>query len=157
MNVIISRHYSIPLNKARSFVMRPNFLVFIASPLLRFPELEDPNFMKIWKPGTYTTSMKLFGLIPLGKQDINITIPHDEDSLFQVRDNGTGQLVKTWDHLITIQKITDEEIEYQDQVEVNAGLLTPAIWIFAQLFYRWRQYRWQIYIDTMDTTVSHQE
>jgi hypothetical protein len=29
-----------------------------------------------------------------------------------------------------------------DRVDIRAGLLTPFIWLFAQGFYRWRQYRW---------------
>jgi hypothetical protein len=31
----------------------------------------------------------------------------------------------------------------RDTVEVRAGVLTPFIWLFAQLFYRHRQRRWR--------------
>jgi len=31
----------------------------------------------------------------------------------------------------------------RDRVANNAGILTPCIWLFAQLFYRHRQRRWR--------------
>jgi hypothetical protein len=32
---------------------------------------------------------------------------------------------------------------YRDQVTIQAGMFTPFIWLFAQLFYRHRQRRWR--------------
>ncbi|MBN8607821.1 MAG: hypothetical protein J0L81_12970 [Caulobacterales bacterium] len=32
---------------------------------------------------------------------------------------------------------------YRDRVRVEAGLLTPGVWMFAALFFRWRQMRWR--------------
>jgi hypothetical protein len=34
-------------------------------------------------------------------------------------------------------------VVYRDRVEVRAGVLTPFIWVFAQIFYRHRQRRWR--------------
>jgi hypothetical protein len=32
---------------------------------------------------------------------------------------------------------------YTDQVEIQAGLLTPLVWALASIFYRYRQFRWR--------------
>ena len=60
-----------------------------------------------------------------------------------MRDNGRGDLAKRWDHRITIEGTDQGTTQYTDRVEVEAGLLTPGVWAFAQLFYRYRQARWR--------------
>jgi hypothetical protein len=37
----------------------------------------------------------------------------------------------------------DDRTHYRDVVYVEAGWLTPAIWLYASLFYRHRQRRWR--------------
>jgi hypothetical protein len=32
---------------------------------------------------------------------------------------------------------------YSDEIEVRAGALPPLVWLYAQLFYRYRQRRWR--------------
>jgi len=32
---------------------------------------------------------------------------------------------------------------YTDQIDIQAGILTPPIWLFAHIFYRYRQRRWR--------------
>jgi hypothetical protein len=32
---------------------------------------------------------------------------------------------------------------YSDEIEIDAGLLTPLVWLFARVFYGHRQRRWQ--------------
>jgi hypothetical protein len=59
----------------------------------------------------------------------------------RLRDNGHSALIKTWDHRITIASDDQGGTLYRDEVEVRAGLLTPFIWVFAQIFYRHRQRR----------------
>ncbi|EMY71218.1 hypothetical protein LEP1GSC199_2640 [Leptospira vanthielii serovar Holland str. Waz Holland = ATCC 700522] len=58
-------------------------------------------------------------------------------------DNGYRQLISLWYHAITIQKITDDSCQYEDRVEIEADRLTPFIWLFALVFYHWRQFRWK--------------
>jgi hypothetical protein len=94
-----------------------------------------------WSEGTYRVRLHLFGLVPFGEQAIVISIPPTATG-FALRDAGHSALIKTWDHLITIQPHGNGSI-YRDRVEVKAGVLTPLIWLFAQVFYRHRQRRWR--------------
>ena len=79
---------------------------------------------------------------PLGRQTIAISIPLRGDSHIELRDNGFSGLISRWDHLITIRSVVGGCV-YSDRVEINAGVLTPFVWVFAWLFYRHRQRRWQ--------------
>jgi hypothetical protein len=115
-------------------------LVHIAKPLLIFVANEPPQFPVQWADATYWVSMRLFGIIPLGKQAI--VISHPPADIFTLRDNGHSALIQTWDHVITIAPSGSGTL-YRDQVVIEAGLLTPLVWLFALLFYHHRQRRWR--------------
>lgn len=91
--------------------------------------------------------MRLFGWLPLGTQWVAISTERVDTTpgrqQYILRDNGHGQLAKVWDHIITLRETEDGQTHYTDQVTVRAGLLTPFIWFFASIFYRYRQYRWR--------------
>ena len=85
----------------------------------------------------------LAGFLPLGRQWIDISSVETADGSFRMRDNGRGDLVHRWDHWITILPHVDGNCSYADEVEVEAGLQTPLVWIFAWVFYAHRQRRWR--------------
>ena len=87
--------------------------------------------------------MKIFGWFSFGKHWIVISKPQAENGPYHIRDNGYGDHIKKWDHWINIQDALDEKTLYTDQVDIEAGLLTPVVWLFSQVFYRYRQRRWR--------------
>jgi|AntRauTorckE6833_2_1112554.scaffolds.fasta_scaffold01627_5 ligand-binding SRPBCC domain-containing protein len=128
-------------------LQRPELLVYVAAPLVVVEPVEPESFPEQWDEGEYRVAMRLFGLIPLGEQTIRTSKVRVDDAdggqFYQLRDDGTGQLVSVWDHLISIRETPDGKTVYTDEIEVNAGVLTPVIWLFAALFYRHRQRRWR--------------
>ncbi len=54
-----------------------------------------------------------------------------------------GGPVHTWNHRIKITPLDEQHCRYLDEVKLKAGLLTPFVWLFAQVFYRYRQARWR--------------
>ncbi len=120
-------------------------LDYIASPLLVFEPVDPKSYPKIWRHGDYLVRMKVFGIILLGTQYIRIERIRDKSATeFILRDNGSGQLAKRWDHWIFIEKTEKNRVtRYVDRIEVKAGLLTPGVALFAAIFYRWRQHRWR--------------
>jgi hypothetical protein len=52
-------------------------------------------------------------------------------------------LVPVWRHDIQVLPAAPDRTLYCDEVVLRAGLLTPGVWLFAQLFHRWRQHRWR--------------
>ena len=124
-------------------VQKSRLLEYVASPLQIFRPLDPPSFPELWIPGRYRAQLLSFGLVPTGWQDIVISFPepsHPDEHL--LRDDGSGAIVKKWDHLITVRKRTDGRTDYSDRIAVEAGVLTPGVMAFANIFYRHRQHRW---------------
>ena len=134
---------------------RPALLHDGAHPLLQFrPETLFPS---LWQRGSYEPKLYLFGLIPLGSQTIRIEIPEGPiTGTFQMRDNGQGRLVRTWDHWIVIEPLDATRCRYTDRVTIRAGFGTPFVWLFALSFYAWRQYRWQRLVQLHFRPINHE-
>ena len=122
-------------------VQTPRLLEFVAHPLVRFEPVEPNAFPQVWTAGTYWVRLRIFGFIPFGRQAVVISFPHDPER-FLVRDNGHSKLIRVWDHLISITPESGRT-RYRDTVTIRAGVFTPLIWLFAQIFYRHRQRRWR--------------
>jgi hypothetical protein len=61
----------------------------------------------------------------------------------RLRDDGRGAAARVWHHLITVADDGEGGTLYSDRIRVEAGWLTPAIFLFAWVFYAWRQHRWR--------------
>lgn len=123
-------------------VNRPALLDFVAAPLLRFAPLDPPHFPEVWEHRDYLVAMRFMGVLPVGRQTISISHPAPEGAARFVRDNGYGAMIRRWDHLITIEPAPGGT-RYVDRLILEAGVLTPAIALFARVFYAHRQRRWR--------------
>ncbi len=129
--------------RAWAEVQTPRLLAHIAWPWLVFQPIQPDRWPEHWSPGRYLARMRALGVIPLGTQWVDISWPPAAAPVYQIHDNGTGQLVRGWAHLITLAPAAGGRTRYTDRVDVNAGLLTPFVWLFAWLFYAHRQNRWR--------------
>jgi hypothetical protein len=144
MIVDISMILECGIDEAVPHVKTPRLLEFVAAPLIRFVPVNPPVFPEVWSVGEYSVALRLFGVVPFGKQAIVISMPSTETG-FTVHDAGHSALINTWDHLITITP-HGSGCHYRDRVEVRAGVLTPFVWLFAQMFCRHRQRRWWVLV-----------
>jgi hypothetical protein len=124
-------------------VQSPALLQHIAAPLITFHPRGEP-FPAAWEEREYHAGMRLYGLLPVGEQVIAIERPQTGAPAggYVLRDNGRGGIVKRWDHLMLLAPEAGGT-RYTDQVEIEAGVLTPLAAAFARNFYRHRQRRWQ--------------
>jgi hypothetical protein len=141
MLVDVSTYLPCKPEQAILHVKTPRLHRYVTAPLLRMVPTEPSQLPETWSEGTYWVSMYLFGFIPFGRQAMVVSFPDCGDP-FCVRDNGYGTFMRKWDHLVTIEQAGDGSL-YRDRVTVEAGLLTPLVWGFAQIFYRHRQRRWR--------------
>jgi hypothetical protein len=136
-----------PVERAWEALRRPRLLQHVASPVLAFAPIQPPEWPEVWTEGAYLVELRLFGRLPLGRQWIVISFPEvslgDPGLTFRVRDAGRGQIARRWDHLVTITALPEGRTRYEDRVDIDAGILTPLVWLFAHLFYRYRQARWR--------------
>jgi hypothetical protein len=132
-------------------VLRPELLLFVSWPLMTFTPLDPESFPATWDDGRYLVSLRALGFIPLGKQWIDVSKPTVETTpgkqRYQIRDDGKGTLVSQWGHTITIAETEAGHTQYIDEIVVDAGILTPLIWVYAKLFYRYRQFRLRLLVN----------
>ena len=53
-----------------------------------------------------------------------------------------GGSMRKWNHAIRIKFSSQSTCHYVDDIDIHAGLLTPLVWLYAQVFYCYRQLRW---------------
>lgn len=125
-------------------MMSPLLFAHISRPLLQFVPVDPAVPPKRWAENKYVVSLRMFGVIPMGLH--NIVLSYRDVSSekgrfwFEFRDNGYSRLVSKWDHTMTVRK-NSGGCEYSDSVEIKAGLITPLVWAFASVLYRYRQRR----------------
>ena len=140
MQVDISTYFQCNPSDVIQHVKSSRLLLQVAKPLVSFVPITPSQLPQVWAEGTYWVSLYLFGIIPFGKQAVVISYP--SSAPFTLRDNGHSALIRKWDHVITVEP-SGNGTHYRDRVTIKAGILTPFIWLFAQLYYRHRQRRWR--------------
>ncbi len=66
-----------------------------------------------------------------------------DNERMEILSNERGGLIRTWNHWIKIDRSADGNALYMDRIEIEAGMMTLPVWLFANLFYRYRQMRWR--------------
>lgn len=86
-----------------------------------------------WRP--------FFGFVPAWNHEIRFSQIDDDNHVLNTMEK--GGMVTTWNHSIRVKSLSDFTCTYSDEVEINAGFLTPLVWLGANSFYRYRQWRWK--------------
>jgi hypothetical protein len=117
----------------------------VAWPILQFVPIGDEPLDTFKQGGRYRVRLKLFGMFSFSSQWIIISLHEPEVGEWpkRLRDNGYSTLISKWDHWITVSPDAYGGTQYSDDVEIRAGMLTPFVWMFAQVFYWHRQRRWR--------------
>ena len=82
-----------------------------------------------------------FHVIPAWAHEIRIVHVDEEAHVIETREHGGG--VKRWDHRLTVEPAGAGRSRYTDCIEIDAGAATRLVWAYANLFYRYRQWRWR--------------
>ncbi|MBI3794947.1 MAG: hypothetical protein HY280_09515 [Nitrospinae bacterium] len=125
-------------------IKSPRVLAYVSWPVLGIVPVEPAVPPEMFLEQKYLVKLRLFGLIPIGWQVIDVSCRHLSAEKgkfwFELRDNGHGQMISKWDHTITITQNGAGTL-YKDRIEIKAGFLTPFVWVFASVLYRHRQRR----------------
>jgi hypothetical protein len=143
MNVLLRLTLDCEPDVAWRAIANPDVFRQVSSPLMKVTSKEPGGFPETWSAdGPHEVSLKLLGLIPLGRQTIDISFTQRPGGVRMMVDSGkplSGPLgmVKTWDHRMAISETGNQQTLYRDRLVVKAGLLTPVIfmgmWIFWQI------------------------
>lgn len=142
MKATIATRIEASISRMWPELQRTDSLLHVASPILLFRPQAGHQLPGEWQAGnTYALGLYAFHILPLGKHFIHVNkIDHDAHEIFT---NERGSLTKTWNHRILVKPLGDSSLSYTDEIEIDAGILTPFIWVFAHAFYRHRQRRWK--------------
>ncbi|HCR72435.1 MAG TPA: hypothetical protein DIW23_13385 [Anaerolineae bacterium] len=145
MFIKISSTFNATTERVCQELSKTKLLHYVGKPLIQFIPVNG-DLPEVWQEGEYTVEMKLFSIIPFGKQKVVIKQPSEEEKKkhhYAMLDDGRGELISTWRHLITVDEVNNGKALYTDTVEVQAGVLTFFVWVFANIFFWHRQRRWK--------------
>jgi hypothetical protein len=142
MVVKVSTTFDTTTEKLWEKIVNPKVLQRVAFPLLTFTPKQGSDFSQPWSENTtYDVSLHFFGCIPMGSHRIRLTEMNRKTN--EIHSTESGSLAKTWNHIIRFNR-KGNQVEYSDEVEIKAGIMTFPIWLFANFFYRHRQRKWKM-------------
>ena len=151
MKVSVSSTLNCPTDKVWQLVTKSSTLLFVTKGFMGFRSLSG-EFPSYWREGeTERMRILLFGFIPAWKHEIHFK--EVNTSKKQLLTNEVGGLISTWNHLMSVQPITSDTCQYDDIVEIQAGVFTVFVWLYANMFYRYRQYRWKKLVKTHTASI----
>lgn len=152
MKVIVSTTLNAQASHVWSLVKKSSTLTYICRGLLGFQHAE--NLPEEWKAGeTIQTRLHLFSFIPAWQHQIHFVGIQNYSLLTKEQ----GGVISRWEHEITLDDISEHQTLYSDQVDIEAGVFTPIIFMFAHGFYRYRQYRWKRLLQMNNQKVLRQQ
>jgi hypothetical protein len=99
------------------------------------------RFPEEWREGDVVrTRLLFFNLVPAGVHELRIVRVDERNR--EIYSNERDALVPVWNHRIKVEEISSSRCRYTDEIEIHAVMLTPLVWLYAHLFYRYRQRRW---------------
>ncbi|WP_344451232.1 hypothetical protein [Actinocorallia aurantiaca] len=71
-----------------------------------------------------------------------------DEAARSMRTREHGGPVRTWNHTLRVEPLSEDSCRYSDTVDIDAGRLTPLVTAFAEVFYGHRHRRWRKLVRT---------
>lgn len=118
----------------------------MTEPLLRFEPIDPETVPAVWADGgRYPVRLRALGVVPLGTHRIETTVPMLDSTpgaqVYCLRNEGSGDLASRWDHRMVVEEGRENRTRYTDEAHIEAGALTPLLWLGAHVLYWYRQHR----------------
>ena len=95
-----------------------------------------------WREGeTVVGWVFLFGFLPFSRHHLHVASIDESTRTLSSRE--FGGVITTWNHDIEVIPIDATTCRYRDRIEIEAGIMTPVIVVYARWFYRMRLRRWR--------------
>jgi hypothetical protein len=141
-DVVLVARVSTSLDAAPSFVWeavkRLDTFRYVTRGVLGFRVAGDPGELR--KGMVVRGRLLFFHAIPAWMHEIRV-LEVDESRMEILTSEGGGP-VSNWGHRITVAP-AGGRTRYTDEIEIDAGAITPLVWAYAHVFYRYRQARWR--------------
>lgn len=140
--VVIDRSTELaaPADRVWAAVKTPSAFRTVTRGLLTMPVIRNRN--DVWREGeTVVGWVFLFGVVPFSRHHLCVARIDDSERTLSSREH--GGLLKTWNHDIVVTPIDDQRCSYRDHIDIDAGVFTPIVGVYARWFYAMRQRRWR--------------
>ncbi len=142
MRCFVQTILNCPAQRVWATVQTSSLLLDVIRPLVRLEPVGSEPFPERWTQGmSVRCRVYLFGVLLPGVHTLELERINQAGREIQSRER--DPIVKRWDHRIRVQEISGGRAHYSDEIEIDAGILTPVVWLFAAGFYRHRQRRWR--------------
>lgn len=157
MRVLLKLVLDCPPDAAWRAIRSPEVMSAVSAPFIAFEPHEVPP--SVWPAGEHPVTVKAFGRVPIGEQVIAISFPERDDDVRVMRDAGWGEggplsLVTRWEHSLSVAPAPGGRTLYRDQLIVEAGVLTPVLWVMYWAFWQWRGIRMSLLAHRWDATIG---
>jgi hypothetical protein len=129
------------IDKIWKRILNIETLVEICKPMATFKIITKENIV-IWDLNTeYIFKLFLYGFILFGNHKIILETIDTERNIIQSKEH--NNIVRIWNHKITMENYGEKITKYTDEVEIYAGIFTFFIAFWGIIFYKHRQKKWQ--------------
>ena len=126
-------------------LLKDSFLYFTGG-LMSYTDTDQWPKRLFTEGKSLKTRVKVFGLAPSSAHHVQVV--RVDEARGEIETNESGGLVRVWNHRMRVEPVSETTCRYTDRIELEAGILTPLVWLFAVLLYRYRQRRWQQWLTT---------
>jgi hypothetical protein len=131
---------AIPAERAWSTLLRRDTFLYITRGLLGFAG-SDRWPAQFRQGDTIETRLLFFHVVPAWRHTLHlVSVDEKAGELISAESGGP---VTRWNHRIAIAALSPQSCRYGDTIDIRAGILTPLVWAYAHVFYRYRQMRWR--------------
>jgi hypothetical protein len=93
-----------------------------------------------WEGGqVINTRIRPLGIAPGWLHSLTVLKVDDETHTITTQECG-GPL-KLWNHIIKVNQLDSTKATYVDEIELEARLFTPVLWLSSYLFFKYRHWR----------------
>ncbi len=152
MRCFIQTHLESGAEKVWALVKESRTLLYVTRGFLGFSKADQ--MPPEWYPGAVAnTRFWFFHIFPAWwKHRLEVT--QVEESRKQITSHEYGGMIRAWNHTIQV-KPQASGCSYSDEIEIEAGWLTVFVWLYANIFYGYRQARWRLLSKRMDGPTSY--
>jgi hypothetical protein len=139
--VTIRRTTSLPISAEAAFALaqKPATFAYVVRGVLRVPALAaaPEGFAR---PGVEASGrMWWLGVLPSWTHHLRVVTL--TPGVIQTAEHGGP--IRTWNHRLTFVATSATTCDYTDEIELDAGVLTPAVRLFVTGLFALRQARWR--------------
>ncbi len=140
VKLTLTTTFPAPADQVWALVKQSGTLLFVCKGLLGFGGSE--RFPQQWREGSIeVTRLMFFGCVPAWKHTLRFERIDDDQRILATEEG--GGLVPVWNHVIQVVPDGNRTSTYSDEVNIEAGIFTIVVWLYAHGLYRYRQRRWR--------------